>query len=70
MLTDGMCRTEISFAPQLEDPALCNGRINKAVPKQGEILKRVEIGEINLDIMKSGAQSGIKYSLLRARHHG
>ena len=31
MLADGMYRTEISFAPQLEDdPALCNGRIKQS----------------------------------------
>ena len=33
-------------------------------------LKRAEIREINLDILKPGAQSDIKYSLLRLRRKG
>ena len=72
MLADGMYSTEISVAPQLEDdPALCNGRIKQSPNyKRGEILKGAEIREINLDILKPGAQSDIKCSLLRARRKG
>ena len=66
MLADGMYRTQISFAPQLEDdPALCNGRIMQSPNyKRGEMFKKGRNKGHNLDIPKPGAQSDIKYSLL------